>query len=199
MNEAVKRQAELSMLLFAPIIVAFIVFIKPVIIVLYNDKFLPIENMLYWGMAATLIKAMGWSLAYTILAKAKPIYFFLNELVAMCYSFPLAILGYKYYGMTGIGIALLIGYAIYLIQEIIITKRLFDTEIQWPLWRLFLILNVPILIVFFIRFVPSSLFGYGVGSIVLIVTTLFSYKELNKRMDLNEIVKSKLNRIKGAK
>lgn len=199
MNSAVRRQAELSILLFAPIVVAFIVFIKPVIILLYNDKFLPIEEMLYWGMAATLVKAMGWSLSYTLLAKAKPLYFFLNELVAMCYSFPLAIVGYKFYGLTGTGIALLIGYIIYLIQVIIVNKKLFGIEYNGLTWKLFILLNIPIIISFFIKQIPSTWIGYVAGSIVLIITTVFAYKGLDKRMDLNEIIKGKIQKYKGIK
>ena len=199
MNEAVRRQAELSMLLFAPIIVAFIVYIRPIIILLYSDKFLPIEYMLYWGMSATLIKAMGWSLSYTILAKAKPAYFFLNEVIAKCYTFPITILGYKYFGLTGFGIALLIGYAIYLVQEMIVTKHLFGTSFPRYIWKLFVVLNLPILVVLFIKMIPSATASYLMGTIVLIITGLYVYNKLNKLMDLNEIVKSKMGKYKHTK
>lgn len=194
MNDAVRRQAELSILLFAPIIIAFIVFIRPVIIMLYSERFLPIEHMLYWGMAATLLKAMGWSLSYTLLAKAKPLYFFLNELGAVVYTFPLTILGYKFFGLTGLGIALVIGYLIYLIQELIVTKKLFNTTLPASTWKLFVLLNIPLALVLGAKFIPSAAISYIVGSIFLIITSIFVYRELNARMDLSDIIKKKMSK-----
>lgn len=188
MGDAVKKQAEISVLMFAPIVVAFIIFIKPVIVALYSEKFLPIENMLYWAMGATLIKATGWAMSYTLLAKAKPAYFFYNELFAKFYTLPLTILGYKYFGLTGFGIALLIGYSIYLIQEMIVVKKLFGVYYNYSFWRLLLILHIPIFASYLAKSFYSTVQVYLFGSIVFCVTFIYVFYELNKRMDLISII-----------
>jgi PST family polysaccharide transporter len=59
LSVSVRTQAELTISLLAPLVVAFIVFCKPVIILLYSDQFLPIEYMMYWSIGAVLIQAMG--------------------------------------------------------------------------------------------------------------------------------------------
>jgi len=191
MGDAVKKQAEISILMFAPIVVAFIIFIKPVIIALYSEKFLPIEEMLYWAMGATLIKATGWALSYTLLAKAQPAYFFYNELFAKFYTLPLTILGYKYFGLTGFGIALLIGYSIYLIQEMIVVKKMFGVYYNYSFWKLLLILHIPILVSYLAKNSYSVVLVYLLGSLVLCVTFIYVFYELNKRMDLVSIIRKK--------
>ncbi len=194
MGDAVKKQAEISILMFAPIIVVFIIFAKPAIIALYNERFLPIEGMLYWAMGATLIKAMGWAMSYTLLAKAKPVYFFCNELFAKFYTFPLAIMGYKYFGLTGFGIALLIGYSIYLIQEQIVVKKLFNISYNFSIWRLFILLHLPILVSYGIKLSVSPLMAYILGSTLFCMTALYVFYELDKRMEILSVLKKKLHK-----
>lgn len=194
MGDAVKKQAEISILMFAPIIVAFIIFAKPAIVLLYSERFLPIEEMLYWAMGATLIKAMGWAMSYTLLAKAQPSTFFLNELFAKFYSFPLAIFGYKYMGLKGFGIAILISYSIYLIQEIIVVKKLFKISYTFSIWKLFLLLHLPVLLSFLIKFFVSSMLAYLLGSLLLSLTTIYIFYELDKRMELLTALKKRLKR-----
>ena len=194
MGNAVKKQAEISILMFAPIIVAFIIYAKPAIVLLYSEKFLPIEGMLYWAMGATLIKAMGWALSYSILAKAKPSYFFYNELFAKFYTFPLAILGYNYIGLTGFGIAILIGYSIYLIQELIVVRKLFNISYNFSIWKLFALLHLPILVSYAIKLFASSMWVYLMGSLLFCLTIIYVFYELNKRMELITAFKKRLNK-----
>lgn len=194
MNDVVKKQAEISILLFAPLIVVFIVFIKPVILLLYNETFLPIEMMLYWAMAATLIKSFGWAMSYTILAKAKPLYFFYNEFFSMLYTFPLTLLGYKYFGLTGIGIAILVGYLLYLLQEIFVTKAMFGVNFDIGVWVLFFKLHLPLVFVFLAKsFIPNPI-GIIVELMVIGATIVWVYYELNKRMDINSLIKRKIKK-----
>lgn len=194
MEDAVMKQAEISILMFAPIIVAFIVFIKPVIILLYSENFLPIEQMLYWAMGATLIKAMGWALSYTLLAKAKPIYYFINEVFAKCYTFPITILGYKYFGLTGFGMALALGYSIYLVQLIVVTKRLFGISYNLYIWGLFIILHIPVLTSYATKLLSSESYAYFGGGAILLLTSFYVFRELNKRMDLVSLMNTVIKR-----
>lgn len=191
MNDAVKKQAEISMLLFAPIVVAFVVFLKPIIILLYSNKFLPIEGMMYVAIGATIIKALAWSLSYTILAKGKPFYFFLNELVSMFYSVPIKLFAYKLWGLTGFGYAILITYVLYLFQLLIVSNKLFGTKVGKSEWRIFLFTNIFIIIILLIKYLSHEMIGYALGAVLFIITAFYSFKELNARMDLLGFINKK--------
>lgn len=194
MNLAVTTQAELTILLLAPLVVAFIVFIKPLIILLYSDKFLPIENMMCWAVGAVLVQAMGWAMSHTLLAKAKPSYFFLNELAATVWGLPIKLLCYKYWGLTGFGMATMVCYGLYLIQVVIITKILFGLNYDWSIWKLFVLLNIPIIGTVFIKYLTSTSLGYIGGSMVLLITVCYVCFKLNQKMNIKAYLSSRLKK-----
>ena len=194
MNLAVRTQAELTILLLAPLIVAFLVFCKPVIILLYSDKFLPIEHMMYWSVGAVLFQAMGWALSHTLLAKAKPSVFFLNELFVTAWGLPVRLLCYKYWGLTGFGMATMIVYALYLVQVLIVTKKLFGLSYEFSLWKLFLLLNIPVVVTVVLKMLLSEGWGYIGGCVVLLITGIFVFYKLNQKMDLKSVVTERIKK-----
>ena len=194
MGAAVRIQAELTLLLLAPLVVAFLVFIKPVIILLYSDKFLPIEHMMYWAVGAVLLQAMGWAMSYTLLAKAKPSYFFLNELVATIWGLPIKLLCYKYWGLTGFGMATLIVYALYLIQVLFLTKKLFGISYEFSIWKLFIVLNISGFVTVLIKLSFPVAWGYLFGGIIFLMTGLYSLYKLDKKMDLFILLRKRIGR-----
>lgn len=191
LNVSVRTQAELTILLLAPLVVAFIVFCRPVIILLYSEQFISIEYMMYWSIGAVLIQAMGWAVSYTLLAKAKPSYFFLNELASTAWGLPIKLLCYKYWGLTGFGMATLIVYALYLVQVLLVTKKLFGISYEFSLWKLFFLLNIPILATVLLKLLLPEMWGYAVGCVVLILVSVFVLNKLNKKMDLVAVFRSK--------
>ena len=194
MNKTVSTQAVITILLLAPLAVAFIVFCKPVIILLYSDKFLPIEYMMYWSIGAVLFQAMGWAVSYTLLAKAKPTVFFVNELIATVWGLPIKLLCYKYWGLTGFGMATLLVYALYLVQVLFVTNKLFGVSYRWQQWKCFLLLNIPIIIAVILKLSVSDIWSYILGSFVLVLTGMFVFKLLDKKIDLMVYLQKRLKK-----
>ena len=188
MKMAVRTQAELTILLLAPLVVAFLVFIKPIIILLYSDMFLPVENMMYWSISGVLLQAMGWAVSHTLLAKAKPSYFFMNELVTTAWGLPIKLLCYKNWGLTGFGMATMIVYGIYLVQVLIVTKKLFGLSYEWPVWRLFIFMHIPVLLCIILKLFLSESWVYVCGTIILIALGVIVLRELNNKMDLKSFI-----------
>ena len=194
MRLAVRTQAELTILLLTPLVLSFLIFCQPVIVLLYSEKFLPIEHMMYWSIGAVLVQAMGWALSHTLLAKAKPLYFFLNELFASLWGLPIKLLFYKYWGLTGFGMATLIVYALYLIQVLVVTKKLFGLSYDFSLWRLFFFLGIIVVFAVIIKLhLPLSL-GYLCGSLMLLLTCVFVFHRLNKKMGILSALANKIKR-----
>lgn len=195
MSDAIKSQAEIALLLFAPIIIAFVIFIKPVILILYSDKFLQIEGMLYWAMAGTLIKAMAWSLSYSLLAKASATVFFLNEVIAIILTFTCNMLGYKFFGLTGFGVSVVVTYILYFMQMQIVTLHYFDFKFGKRLWLLFVLLNAFVLLSLLAKaYLPENA-GYVVGCVLLLLTGACSFVQLDKKLRVKKSLANKLKRI----
>ena len=194
MSDAIRSQAEIALLLFAPIIIAFVVFIKPVILILYSDRFIPIEGMLYWAMAGTLIKAMAWSLSYSLLAKASAKVFFVNEVISIIISFTCNMLGYKFFGLTGFGISVVVTYIFYLTQMLIVTNHYFDFKFGKKLWQLFVLLNVLVISALLSKVLLPEVAGYVVGSLLLLLTGWYSLVLLDKKIGIRKSIAIKLKK-----
>ena len=194
MSDAIRSQAEIALLLFAPIIIAFVIFIRPVILILYSDKFIPIEGMLYWAMAGTLIKAMAWSLSYSLLAKASAKVFFYNEVIAIIITFICNILGYKYFGLTGFGISVVVTYILYFIQMFFVTRHYFCFRFGKKLWQLFTVLNILVLSALFAKVLLTEVVGYIVGSALLLITGWYTFVLLDKKLGIKNNIALKLKK-----
>ena len=145
--------------------------------------------MMCWAVGAVLLQAMGWAISYTLLAKAKPSFFFLNELFATLWGVPIKMLCYKYWGLTGFGMATMLTYALYLVQVLIVTKKLFGLSLSLVLWGRLLLLHIPVLIVVLFKFQFDEVRGYILGSLVFIIVSTIVLLRLNKIMDLISFVK----------
>ncbi|WP_321518064.1 O-antigen translocase [uncultured Bacteroides sp.] len=188
-NKVVNQQIEISLLLLAPIITIFIIFIRLVVTILFSSKFLPIEGMIYWAIFGVFFKAVSWSIAFSFLAKGDTKAFFWNELAAILYSTMFNVLGYLYWKLTGLGVSFLVGYIVYLIQVWIVSGKRYEVYIQKGIFKIFIIQFflsfVCILLVLFTQLVVR----YVLGTILVILSFYYSYIELDKRIEFSRYIK----------
>ena len=112
-KENINQQAEIALLLLAPILIGFLVFINWGIILLYSTQFVAVTGMVYWAALGMFFKAGSWSINFVFLAKGASKLYFWNELAGNSYTLLFNILGYHFYGLTGLGISFLITFIIY--------------------------------------------------------------------------------------
>ncbi len=139
-NDTINNQIEISIMLLGPILVVFILFIKWIILIIYSTQFLAIGPMLVWAAIGILFKAVSWCMAYFILSKGASKLFFWNELIANLYLSLLNIIGYYYFGLSGLGYAFIITYLIYMIQVYLVIKFKFEYKIRKKIFSILLIL-----------------------------------------------------------
>lgn len=193
-NKTINQQAEISLLLLAPIIAGFIIFIKPVVTILYSSKFLPVEGLIYWAILGIFFKAASWTIAYSFLAKGDTTAFFWSELAAIIYTTTFNILGYMYWGLTGLGISFLIGYIVYLMQVWIIAGKRYHIFFQKEIYKVFGIqFSFSALCIVLVLLAPMTI-RYILGSLFIVFSFYYSYQELNKRIDISGLIKKKIRR-----
>ncbi len=187
-TKTINEQAEIAILLLAPLIILFLIFIQWAVILLYSEKFIPIENMIHWAVLGMLFRAASWSISFVFIAKGNAKLFFWNEFTANVYVLLINILGYHFYGLTGIGVAFLVGYILYLIQVFVISKSNYNFNFSNSFIKIFLtqtLLSVACFII--VKFCPSPL-NYVFGILALAISLLFSYVELNKRIGIASLL-----------
>lgn len=188
------QQLEIAILLLGPILCWFIIFINPIIVILYSEAFRPINEMLLWSGTGMLFKGIGWCLGYIILAKGSSRFFFANELIALIYQLVINLAGYYFFGLKGLGISFLVGYVIYAVQVMVVSRWRFSYEFELKILRKFLILSFLIALCMACFYsLDSLIFQYGVGSFVCLLASFYTFRELDKSTDLLQKAKQKIS------
>ena len=187
MNQTINQQAEIAILILSPIILVFIVFIKWVVFVLYSEAFLPVNQMILFAAAGMLFKALSWAIAFVFLAKSASKFFFWNELISNIYMLGLNLVGYYWYGLTGLGVSFLLAYILYAFQVYLVSKRLFQFKIDSNLVKMFFINMGLTVVCLLISLLMVNLFTiYLLGSLLIVISVFYNLNKLDKLMGLKE-------------
>ena len=193
-QQAINQQAEIALLILAPILIVFFVFINWVVILLYSKQFLPVNTMIYWAALGMFFKAASWSIAFIFLAKGTSKLFFWNELIANLYTLGLNVLGYHSWGLTGLGISFAVCYLLYLIQVYLISRMKFDFSFDTAFIKIFAIqFGLAISGFIAVKFL-SQPYPYVVGILLIGLSGWYSIMELEKRLGLLTILKNLRNK-----
>jgi len=192
-KQTINQQAEIALLILAPILIVFLVFINWVIILLYSRQFIAVNGMIYWAALGMFFKAASWAIAFVFLAKGASKLFFWNELIVNIYILILNILGYHYWGLTGLGLSFLVGYFLYLVQVYIIAQLKYDFSYDRSFVRIFGFQFLLALCSFVAVKFLNQPYPYIIGVVLIVISGWYSLKELDKRMDIKAMILNKKN------
>lgn len=192
---AINKQMVMVMIVLVPLLIAFSVFAKEVLLVLYSSEFLVTTHMLEFLMLGMFFRAISWCLSYALIARGESKVFLRNEIVIFCISLSLKVLGFKFLGFTGIGLAIILVYFLYTIILLFVCKRLFCFRLDNEFYKI----AFPSLTLCVIASLMSFLLGslwlkYVLGSVVFVFSLLYSYQQLNARIHIKYLVLSKIHR-----
>lgn len=185
----INKQMRLMLYLISPLIFIFIVYIKPITILLYSSKFIPIIGMIEWMMIGMLFRSISWCISFSFVAKGDANIFLWHSLASSVYSLLLTIAGYYYLSFTGIGISFLLTYLLYTIHMYLLAHIRYDYSIPKNLMRqIFSIMIVVILLFCFMKYLGYTILRYIVGSILIICLCINLYQQLSKIIPLKQYV-----------
>lgn len=195
MGEMANQQAEIGVLLLTPMIIVFMVFAPFILELLYSSSFIPVAPMLRWMMLGVLLQASSWPLAFVILAKANNKMYMFKEVGYCIYLLIFSLLGYHFYGITGLGMGYVATYVCSLIQNVIINKVLYNITLNRDYFKV-LIPNILFTTMMFAIVVclDNTFWLYLLGGAILAVSITFSYCTLDKRIGIKELVKTKFKK-----
>lgn len=188
----VNHQIEMSFLIMAPLIMLFLSFIPLLLRLLYSQKFFPIIGMMQWIALGLLLKAVAWALATIIVAKGDRKFFASTEFITQIYFFGFNLLGYTLFGLEGIGMAFLVSYFIYLVQEIIIVKKRYKFVFFPDFYKIFFPQMLMAIMLFLNVRLMSGITAYAIDLILVSLSFVFSIKHLNKRIDIIPFIKKRM-------
>ncbi len=186
-NVLINQQAEMALLILGPILCVFLVFAKWVVLLLYSAAFLPIIGMVQWSLLAMYFKAVSWAIAYLFIAKGNSKIYFWNELFSNFYLVVLSLAGYRFYRLTGLGLAIFTGYVLYLVQVYILARKLSQFALEKDFLKLFLFQFILGLLSYISIKSLTAPWSYSAGIVLILVSAVYSIKVLNAKINLQEL------------
>ena len=109
----VSQEINVSLAVMAPVVALFILLRELVVWILYTPEFNVILTFVSWGMIGTVLRTLSWCLAFTILAKGDGNTYLWTEVASAVINLVLNIVFYRWWGLTGLGVAFLVSYLLY--------------------------------------------------------------------------------------
>lgn len=195
-KQLINQQSEIALLILAPILITFLIFVNWAIIILYSSQFLSITGMVYWATMGIFFKAVSWAIAFVFLAKGVGKLYFWNEFFGSIYFLLFSLLGYYYGGLTGLGVSFLISYILYLIQVFFIAKVKYEFSFSPSFMQIFVIQFLLAMAGFAVVYLINQPYTYILGVILIGFSCWYSYKELESRIGVKEIIQGVLEKFK---
>lgn len=193
-KQTINRQIEIALLIIAPLLVIFIVFLDWIILLLYSKEFTAIRDMLAWAALGMFFKVPGWSIGFIFLAKAKSSMYFFLQLFSHSLLLALNIAGYHFWGLTGLGISFLIVYPIYIGVAYYINHKKFEFAFTKTAIQIGIIQFILAVLAFLFVELSSPVLKITLCGIVISLSGYYSLSELDKRMDLVLFLKNYLHK-----
>ena len=169
-----------------------IIFIPYAILLLYSRDFLPSCDYVIYAAVGMMFRFAAVLVAHIFLAKGASKLYIFNELASCSYTLLLNILGYKLYGLSGLGLSFGISYVLYLVQVLFLTYHNYNFSYSAKFCNIFGIQLSLVLATLFVFLFIGSPMKYAIGMILFFVSAFLSLRGLDSRIGLAVFIKNKL-------
>lgn len=183
-KKLINQQAEIAIIIIAPLAILFCIVAEFAIKLLYSEEFTSIVPYTRYAMSGMIFKAASWAISFVFLAKGDMKLFLFNEVSIKFLNIPLYVVAYYYGGLNGLGLAFVVNYAVYLVLCYSSAYKKYKFKFNNSLYSLFLVELLLVLTNLILVMQNTKLSNY-VALIPLVACCLFSYRELDKRIDLS--------------
>ena len=186
-NQMVNEQAQVSLLLAGPGVIATLTFTPVVIALFYSAKFGAAVEILRWICLGMTLRVITWPMGFIILAKGVQNIFFWTELAWTIVNVGLSWICLKSFGLNGAGIAFFGSYVFHGLMIYPIVRRL--SGFRWSATNIktaLLFLSL-IAVVFCGFYVLPPLFATGVGTLAVLLSGIYSVRALLNMVSLDRI------------
>ena len=194
-NLMINRQIEVTLLLVAPMLLAFMVFMPLVVPLLYSSNFMPCVPMAQVIILALYLRAMKLPVAYLTLAKADSRIFLVLEAYSSILMVVAVIVGYNYWGLEGAGWGLFVTGIVDIIVIWLFAHYHYGYVVSTPVVR-YAALQLPLA---FLGFAVTRYIGgiayWVLGFVLVLLSLAVSVHILRKKTTLWNKLKSNISKL----
>ena len=170
-NALINQQIQVALLIVTPMVLFFYTFQYQIIKILYTINFYPVIKILSIGLLSIILKAIMWPMGFIPLALSDNKEYFRQNVAGDVFNLLLSIVGYHYFGLSGLGMAIVLNFSIFIGYLLYISKKKYDFVLNKQTFVIFLTclflgcggsffsLNEKNFIILFIIFLSASLFS----------------------------------------
>lgn len=177
-NRLVNEQAQISLLLAGPGVIATLTFAPVVIALFYSAEFRPAVDILRWICLGMMLRVIAWPVGFVVVAKGARGIFFWTEVAATVVHVGLAWVLVRRFGVVGSGAAFFGLYLWHALLIYAIVRRF--TGFQWSTANLRIgLLFIPLAGLVFLSFAVLP-FGIAMtfGTLAVVASSLYSLRRL---------------------
>ena len=186
-NRLVNEQAQISLLLAGPGVIATLTFASVVIALFYSSKFGPAVEVLRWICLGTTLQVITWPMGYIIVAKGAQKIFFFAELAWTVVNIGFSWICVSSFGLNGAGVAFFGSYVFHWLLIYPIVRRLSGFRWSATNCKVGLLFLSLIAVVFCGFYVLPTLLAMGIGTLAMILSSVYSIRVLVNLVSLDRI------------
>ena len=186
-NRLVNEQAQVSLLLAGPGVIATLTFAPLVIALFYTPKFAESVDILRWICLGIAMRVITWPMGFIIVAKNKQALFFGTELAWTVVNVGLTWLCVRSFGLNGAGIAFFGSYVFHGLMIYPIVRQLSGFRWSTSNRKTGLLFVLSIALVFCGFYVMPPLLATSVGILAMILSGVYSVRVLINVISLERI------------
>ena len=183
------KQFEIMILALTPLILFFIAFSPILLYILYSSEFEGIFLMVDWIAFGMILRAYSWCPGFLYLAKGDSKLYFVIYIVTFIYTLLFYLGGFKLWGLTGVGFAFPLGYLVGTGATLLIVYKRYGFVFSKTSNQFMLMATAAALSLLCVSYYVPSPYSYFINIPILIITTLYCYKQMDKRLDINGLLK----------
>jgi O-antigen/teichoic acid export membrane protein len=196
-KQLVNEQAELVLIILSMVLVLLISTTPILIRILLSKEFLSAQDFIFWATLAIPLKGLVWVLGFIVLAKGNNKLFLTIEITANLLLLGFNLLFFSRYGINGLGFSMLLSYSIFIVLMLSVLyykyQFQFSKEVFVLLAKGMFALSICLVSIYWLG-CPNA---YLAESVVVVITLSYCLFELNKRMNLREILMNLKTKISG--
>jgi PST family polysaccharide transporter len=186
-NRMVNEQAQISLLLAGPGVIATLTFASVVIALFYSAKFGAAVDVLRWICLGTTLQVITWPMGFIIVAKGEQNIFFWAELAWTIVNVGFSWICVNSFGLNGAGIAFFASYVFHWLLIYPIVRRLSGFRWSAANRKTILLFLSMIAGVFCGFYLLTFWFAIAVGTIAVGISSFYSIRTLLNLTSLDRI------------
>lgn len=195
-RQLVNEQSELVLIILSMVLVLLITTAPYLIRILLSKEFIGSQDFILWAVLAIPFKGLTWVIGFIILAKGDSKLFLYIEIFANSLVLILNMIFYKLFGMSGLGLSMLISFILFFVLMVTVLKLKYGFQFSKDVFVLLTKCLISLSLCHVcIKFLTSPNV-YFAEALIVILTIVFNINELNKRINIIEIINTLKDKFK---